>query len=41
MVAKERKTKEMHFFSKKIDKSFGSSENCSIFAPQFRNGGIV
>ena len=41
MVAKERKTKKMHFFLKKIDKSFGGSENCSNFAPQFRKGGIV
>lgn len=35
------KIEKMHFFLKKIDKSFGSSENCSNFAPQFRNGGIV
>ena len=38
---KLEKMKKMHFFLKKMSKSFGGSEKCSIFAPQFRKGGIV
>ena len=41
MGLKLEKMKKMHFFFKKNNKNFGGSENCSNFAPQFRNGGIV